>query len=110
MNYEAEKLKQEIENGNFFVNNGRVLQLLNLLTGGFKKLTELKFVLSDLDEFEIVKSIDYLYESGYIKLRNIETGKQTSLADTSFKYLAAKLTADGIRVLVGKKADDCIKL
>lgn len=110
MNYEAEKLKLEIENGNFFLNNGRVLHLLNLLTGDFKKLTELKFVLSDLEEFEIVRSTDYLYESGYIKLRNTETGKSTTLADTPFKYLSAKLTADGIRILVGKKSDDCIKL
>ncbi|MBE6845051.1 MAG: type VI secretion protein [Ruminococcus sp.] len=110
MNYETKKLKQEIENGNFFINNGRILQMLNVLSGGFKKLTELKFVLSDVEEYEIVRSIDYLYESGYIKLRNVETGKPTCLADTSFKYLSAKLTADGTRILVGKKTDDCIKL
>ncbi len=110
MRYEAEKLRREIENGNFFVNNGRVLQLLNLLTGDYKKLSELKFVLSDMEEYEIVKSIDYLYEAGYIKLRNFETGKQTSLADTSFKYLSAKLTVDGVRILVGKKTDDCVEL
>lgn len=110
MNYETEKLKQEIENGNFFVNNGRILQMLNVLSGGFKKLTELKFVLSDIEEYEIVRSIDYLYESGYIKLRNTDTGKPTCLADTPFKYLSAKLTADGTRILVGKKTDDCIKL
>ena len=73
MNYEAEKLKQEIENGNFFINNGRILQMLNVLSGGFKKLTELKFVRSDVEEYEIVRSIDYLYESGYIKLRNTDT-------------------------------------
>lgn len=110
MNYETKKLKQEIENGNFFINNGRILQMLNVLSGGFKKLTELKFVLSDVEEYEIVRSIDYLYESGYIKLRNTDTGKPTSLADTSFKYLSAKLTADGTRILVGKKTDDCVKL
>lgn len=107
---EATKLRQRIENGNFIANNGRVLQLLNVLTGDFKKLTELQYVLSDMEEHEIVKSVDYLYECGYIKLRDTETDKPTTLADTSFKYLSAKLTADGIRVLVGKKADDCIDL
>ncbi len=110
MNYEAEKLKREIENGKFFVNNGRVLQLLAVITGGFKKLTELKFVLTDMEEYELVKSIDYLYESGYIKLRDTETGKPSTLADTPFKYLATKLTEDGTRVLVGKKDDVCIEL
>ena len=39
MNYEADKLKQEIENGNFFVNNGRILQMLNILAVDVKKLT-----------------------------------------------------------------------
>lgn len=110
MNYESEKIKRDIENGNFFANNGRVLQLLNVISGDYKKLTEIQYVLSDMEEYEIVKSIDYLYESGYIKLRNVETGKPAALADASFKYLAAKLTADGIRVLVGKKTDVCIDL
>lgn len=110
MNYETEKLKQEIENGNFFNNNGRILQMLNVLSGDFKKLTEIKFVLSDVEEYEIVRSIDYLYESGYIKLRNVDTNKSTTLADTPFKFLSAKLTADGTRILVGKKSDDCVKL
>ncbi|MGN0613027.1 MAG: hypothetical protein ACI4JB_03925 [Porcipelethomonas sp.] len=110
MNYESEKLKQEIENGNFFVNNGRILQMLNVLSGGFKKLTELKYVLSDVEEYEVIRSIDYLYESRYIKLRNSDTGKPTTLADTPFKYLSAKLTAVGTRVLAGKKSDDCIEL
>lgn len=110
MNYESEKLKRDIENGNFFANNGRILQLLNVISGDFKKLTEIKFVLSDMGEDEIVKSIDYLYESGYLKLRNVETSRATTLADTPFKYLSAKLTADGVRVLVGKKTDDCIDI
>lgn len=110
MNYDAEKLKLKIENGNFFANNGRILQMLNILTGDFKKLTELKYVLPDMEEHEIVKSIDYLYECGYIKLRNINSGKHTTLADAPFKLLSAKLTADGVRVLVGKKTDDCVKL
>ena len=59
---------------------------------------------------EIVRSIDYLYESGYVKLRNTDNGKPTTLADAPFKYLSAKLTAEGVRVLVGKKTDDCITL
>ena len=50
MNYESEKLKRDIENGNFFVNNGRILQLLNVISGDFKKLTEIKFVLSDMGD------------------------------------------------------------
>ncbi len=110
MDYEAKKLKRDIENGNFFINNGRILQLLNVISGDFKKLTEIKFVLSDMGEDEIVKSIDYLYESKYIRLRDIENGRDTTLADTTFKYLSAKLTADGVRVLVGKKEDSCIEL
>ena len=110
MNYDAEQIRQKIENGNFIENNGRILQMLNVLSGEFKKLTELKYVLSDMEEYEIVKSIDYLYESGYIKLRNFETKQSAELSDTSFNLLAAKLTNTGIQVLVGKKSDACINL
>ena len=63
---EAEKIRQKIENGNFFASNGRILQTLNILAGDFKKLTDLKYVLPDIDESEMLRSIDYLYEGGYI--------------------------------------------
>lgn len=110
MNYEAEQIKQKIENGNFIENNGRIMRMLDIMSGEFKKLTDLKYVLPDLKEYEIAKSIDYLYESGYIKLRNIDTKQSAALADTSFKLLAAKLTNTGIQVLVDKKKDACISL
>ena len=110
MNYEAEQIKQKIENGNFIENNGRILRMLDIMSGEFKKLTELKYVLSDMEEHEITKSIDYLYESGYIKLRNIDTKQPAALADTSFKLLAAKLTNTGIQVLVNAKKDAWISL
>ncbi len=108
---EAEKIRQKIENGNFFASNGRILQTLNILAGDFKKLTDLKYVLPDIDESEMLRSIDYLYEGGYIKLRNTESRKAVALSDVkSYKELSAKLTADGVRILVGAKADECIEL
>lgn len=110
MNYDAEQIRQKIENGNFIENNGRILQMLSVMSGEFKKLTELKYVLSDMEEYEIVKSIDYLYESGYIKLRNFETKQAAALPDTPFKLLAAKLTNMGVQVLMGKRTDACIDL
>lgn len=110
MNYEAENLRQKIENGNFIKNNGRILQMLNVMTGEFKKLTDLGYVLYDVEEHEIVRSVDYLYESGYIKLRDSETGKPSELSGASFKSLSAKLTADGVRILVGRKTDECVEL
>ena len=45
--YESEKIRQKIENGNFISNNGRILQMLDVLTGDYKKLKELRYVLSD---------------------------------------------------------------
>ncbi len=110
MNYEAEQIRQKIENGNFIENNGRILRMLNIMSGEFKKLTEIKYVLSDLEEYEIFKSIDYLYEGGYIRVRNIDTKRPTAPADTPFKFLEVKLTNLGIQVLVGKREDACISL
>ena len=36
MNYEAEQIKQKIENGNFIENNGRIMRMLNIMSGEFK--------------------------------------------------------------------------
>lgn len=110
MNTEEIMIRQKIENGSFCKNNGRILQMLNVLAGGFKRISEIKYVLSDIEECDIARSIDYLFEGGYIRLRNTETKRNTDLADTQLKYLEVKLTDKGVQILVGKKEDVCIEL
>lgn len=110
MNPEAEKIRQRIENGSFCKNNGRILQMLNVLAGGFKKISEIKYVLSDIEDCDIARSIDYLFEGGYVRLRDIDTKRAVMLADTQLKYLEVKLTDKGVQILVGKKEDVCIEL
>lgn len=59
---------------------------------------------------EISDSVNYLYEAGYIHLRDIVTKELTTLADSDFDDLEAKLTAKGISLLAGGINDPCIKL
>ncbi len=54
--------------------------------------------------------INYLTEAEYIRLRVIGTDRQSTLADSDFSELEAKLTAKGIRLVNGAEADPCIDL
>lgn len=67
------------------------------------------------DEFDkcktdITDSVNYLYEAGYIHLRTVLSKEPSTLADSDFDELEAKLTAKGISLLAGGINDPCIKL
>ena len=109
MSFDKETLRKRIEASNFIENNGTVIRTINHLHCVYNKLKTIKSVLNmELDE--IVDSVNYLYEEGYIHLRHIDSKEAASLADTNFSDLEAKLTAKGIRFIAGKIKDDCIDL
>lgn len=54
--------------------------------------------------------VNYLTEAEYIRLRVIGTDRQSTLADSDFSDMEAKLTAKGIRLINGVEADPCIDL
>ncbi|MDE6834708.1 MAG: type VI secretion protein [Ruminococcus sp.] len=90
-------------------NNGSVLRTVNILKTKYNKLKNLQFALN-LEKNEIENSINYLFESGYLHLRNAETKAPTSLADADFDSIEAKLTAKGIRLLTGTISDECVDI
>ena len=107
MALDFEKIKRE----KFIDNNARVLRAVNTLHTRFVKIKDLEYGLApDISAAEISDSINYLVESGYIKLRNIESRAEVSdLADAEILNLEAKLTAKGIAFLTGKLSDPCIR-
>ncbi len=102
-----ERIKQE----KFSDNNSRVLRAINTLRTRYVRIKDLEYGLEpDMNKSEIIDSVNYLNEGGYIKLR--ETGSRREvedLADEEPERLEAKLTAKGIAFLNGKIDDPCIR-
>ena len=105
-----EKQMQLIRAGNFKENNGSVMRTINMLRYQYHKLKSVEYALPDITKGEITDSVNYLYEAGYIHLRTVLSKEPSTLADSDFDDLEAKLTAKGISLLAGGINDPCIKL
>ncbi len=103
------ELNRRISAGNFVENNGSVLRAINILKTKFNRLKDIKYALN-IEKNDIENSINYLYEAGYLHLRAIDGHADTSLADTDFDDIEAKLTAKGIQLLAGVIEDDCVEV
>lgn len=107
---DMEKQMQLIRAGNFKENNGSVMRTINMLRTQYHRFKSVEYALPNITKGEISDSVNYLYEAGYIHLRDIVTKELTTLADSDFDDLEAKLTAKGISLLAGGINDPCIKL
>lgn len=110
MNTERDRQKQRIATGNFIENNGRVLRTINILRHTYNKLKGIKYALEDISEDELLDSINFLYEEGYIQLRNAVTKEASDIADSNYTALEAKLTGKGIRLLAGGIHDPLVSI
>lgn len=104
---DIEKIRRE----KFPDNNARVLRAINMLRTHYVKIFDLNYALAPaVNSSEIIDSVNYLNEGGYIKLRDIESHCEVSdLADADPDALEAKLTQKGIMFLNGKINDPCIR-
>lgn len=102
-----ERIKRE----KFLDNNARVLRAVNALRERYIKVSDLEYGLGEeMSAAEISDCINYLNESGYIKLRAVEGHAEIAdLADAEMCKTEAKLTAKGIAFLNGKISDPCIR-
>lgn len=107
-----EDIKRKIRAGNFIGNNGRVLRTINILRHEYNKLKSIVYALPDLELDEILDSVNYLHEEGYIHLRDYATKAitETGLADADYRLLEAKLTAKGIKLLAAGINDPCVRV
>lgn len=107
---DMEKQMQLIRAGNFRENNGSVMRTINMLRYQFHKLKSVEYALPEISKGEIIDSVNYLSEAGYIHLREIVSRQPATLADSEFDDLEAKLTAKGISFLAGGVNDPVIKI
>lgn len=109
---ERDELKKRIRAGNFVDNTGRVLRTINILRHAYNKLTAIQYAHPDIEEDELLDAVNYLFEAGYIHLRDCETraNVETGLADVDYRKLEAKLTAKGIQLLAFGIKDSLVKV
>lgn len=91
----------------FIENNGKVLRGINMLRIDYNKLSSIRSALG-IDKDEFADSVNYLIESGYIRIRNCDTQKPVELADFRMDEIEGKLTQKGIQLLAGAISDPCI--
>lgn len=93
----------------FFQNNGVVLKTINMLREKYVHLSDLRYVLEPrMSETELVDSVNYLIEGGYINTRSCITKQPIALADCPFEELEVKVSHDGIQIISCAKTDNCI--
>lgn len=100
----------KIKAGRFVNNNGHVLRTINILRYRYVPLSDTQYALEKMPENELLDSINYLSESGYIQMREISSHTPGTLADYDFEQLEAKLTDKGIRLLSGKLRDELVEI
>lgn len=103
---------QKLKAGNFVKNNGRVLRTINVLRYKYNKLSGMANVLEGdgIPEDEFLDSVNFLAMEGYVHLREISTKLESSIADTPYTKLEAKLTAKGVRLLAGGLEDNMVEV
>lgn len=106
---DKETLNKRISAGNFVENNGSVLRAVNILKTKFNRLKDIRYALN-IDKSDIENSINYLHEADYLHLRTIDGHIASSLADSNFEDMEAKLTARGIQLLAGVIEDECVEV
>ncbi len=86
-----------------------MLRAVNILKTKFNRLKDIRYAIN-IDKSDIENSINYLHEAGYLHLRTIDGHIASSLADSNFEDMEAKLTARGIQLLAGVIEDECVEV
>lgn len=109
MGMENKEALDRIRQKKFFRNNGMVLKGINMLRTKYVLLSDLRYALEpNLTEAELLDSVNYLSEGGYINTRNSRTKQEVTLADCPFEELEAKVSHEGIQIIACTRTDACI--
>lgn len=110
MAIDKDAMLRKMRAGRFKQNNAKVLLTINILRHQFESLSDVRYALDKIDESEFLDSINFLSEEGFIKLRTIDGRQDTTIADTDYEQLEAKVTSLGIRLLAGELTDAQIEV
>ena len=91
---------------------GVIVRMLNMLRGRYYRLRDASPVLQDeeqLQRADIIAALDYLAESGYIKIRLIAERRAAEAAEAPLENLEIKLLPKGVRLAAGYEADALVR-
>lgn len=104
-------IKNQMKKNKFIKNNGAVIRAINILRVDYVNLYDVAAALEpQLTSAEVQDSVNYLLESGYIRLVKIRSQQAVECIGDDFEQLAAKLTAKGIQLICGAIEDSCVDL
>ncbi len=109
-----DEMMKQIRADAFPRNNGSVLTCINLLNRhGFSPLEKVRLGVENwgIEKADFLDSIHFLKQSGYIETRTID-GKVpgVDLADYDYQEIEVRASAQGIRLMQGSIADECVKV
>lgn len=110
MEINEEIYRQRVKAKRFVENNGNMLRTINILRVGYEALADVRVALEEMNEREFLDSINYLFLSEYILLRNIKTKEPADIADYPYEQLEAKLSRKGIKLCEGKITDNSVEV
>lgn len=106
---EREEILKRMRAAAFIQNNGQILRILNIASPKFESLVNVLYAARNMDEWQLIESVNYLAEKGYIHLRDIQSKKKADIADIDYKDIEAKLSAAGTGLLRGAATDDLVE-
>lgn len=103
--------RRQLAAANFARNNSKTLQAVNILRTRYNRLTGVRNVVKNdgVSEDEFLDSVNFLAEEGYIRLRRMADRIPSTLADSDYRELEAKLTGKGIRQRAGAVEDELVE-
>lgn len=107
---DEKEYQQKIKAKRFTENNGLILRTINLLRVGYEKLSDVKFATPEISEREYLDSINYLFLSEYIMLRQVKNKEPADIADCQYEDIEAKLSKKGINLLKGDITDNSVEV
>lgn len=100
------EMERKMRGAEFVDNNGHVMAAINLLHEKYVRLSSVCAALeSRISKSDICKSVNFLEEEGYIKIRTVADKQPASISDCDIDVLEAKLSGKGIRLMRGSIRD-----
>lgn len=98
---DSEKLKKQLQQYTFRENNGQIMRMVNILNPKESTLGNICYLLRGEPQEAIENSLDYLLDSGYIRIEDVNGSGYAGQLSEDNKPCRVSLTAAGIEVLMG---------
>ncbi len=104
------EVKKIIVADSFARNNGRVMRNINVLCGKWIRLEVIKETLSELTDYEVQESLQYLQQAEYIDVRHCTSKKEVDISECCYRDSETRLSEKGIRLAKYLITDEAVKV